>query len=55
MPRQVRRAKPKVKRTTMKTIADWGNRTLKPEREEHHYEFSNGRKTKKAGKGAYTT
>lgn len=46
--------KPKSRRTTMKNIADWGNRTLKPEREERHYEFANGTKTKKAGKGAYT-
>ena len=45
--------KPKVRKTTMKTIADWGNRTLIPEREERHYEFSNGTKKFKAGKGAY--
>ncbi len=46
--------KPKRKQTTMKTLADWGNRSLKPEREEHEYEFSNATVTKKAGKGAYT-
>jgi hypothetical protein len=45
--------KPKKRQTTMKTLADWGNRSLKPEREEHEYEFSNGTITKKAGKGAY--
>ena len=45
--------KPKRKQTTMKTLADWGNRSLKPEREEHEYEFSNATVTKKAGKGAY--
>ena len=45
--------KPKQRRTTMKTLADWGNRSLRPEREQHEYEFSNGTITKKAGKGAY--
>lgn len=51
----VSKRKPKVRRTTMKHIADWANRTLKPESEERHYEFANGTKTKKAGKGAYTS
>ena len=46
--------RPMQRRTTMKTLADFGNRSLKPEREEHEYEFSNGSKTKKAGRGAYT-
>lgn len=48
------RKKPKTRRTTMKTLADWGNRTLPPEREMREYEFANGTKLKKAGKGAYT-
>lgn len=46
--------RPKVRKTTMKVLADWGNRTLKPESEERYYEFGNGFKAKKAGKGAYT-
>ena len=46
--------KPRSKRTTMRNIAMWGNRTLKPEREERYYEFANGTKTKKAGLGAYS-
>jgi hypothetical protein len=49
----VSKRKPKVRRTTMKALADYGNRTLKPESEEKHYEFGNGTKAKKAGKGAY--
>lgn len=47
--------KPKVRKTTMKNIADWGNRTLKPEKEQRLYEFANGMKRFKAGKGAYST
>jgi hypothetical protein len=47
--------KPKVRKTTMKALADWANRTLKPESEDRLYEFGNGTKAKKAGKGAYTT
>ena len=47
--------KPAQRRTTMKTLADWANRGLKPEREEHEYEFGNGSKSKKAGKGVYGT
>jgi hypothetical protein len=46
--------KPKTRRTTMKTLADYGNRTLPPEREMREYEFASGTKPKKAGKGAYT-
>jgi len=53
MAQAVHTNKPKTRRTTMKTLADWGNRTLKPEREMPQYEFANGTKTKKAGKGAY--
>ena len=49
----IRTTKPRVRKTTMKAIADWGNRTLKPEKEIHEYEFGNGTKTKKAGKGPY--
>jgi hypothetical protein len=49
----VKTVKPKMRQTTMKALADWGNRNLKPEREEHEYEFGNGLKTKKAGKGPY--
>jgi hypothetical protein len=45
--------KPAQRRTTIKTLADHANRTLKPESEEKHYEFGNGTKSKKAGKGAY--
>lgn len=54
MPNRIRSRRPAKRRTTMKTLADYGNRALKPEREEHEYEFSNGTKTKKAGRGAYT-
>ena len=49
----VSKKKPAHKQTTMKTLADWANRTLKPESEEKHYEFGNGTKAKKAGKGVY--
>lgn len=52
MPR-VKAQKPKIRRTTMKALADWGNRHLKPESEERYYEFGNGTKAKKAGKGPY--
>lgn len=45
--------KPKQRRTTMRTLAQWGNRTLPPERELRVYEFANGTKAKKAGRGAY--
>jgi len=45
--------KPKIRRTTIKTLADHANRTLKPEREEKYYEFGNGTKGKRAGKGIY--
>ena len=45
--------KPQQRRTTMKTLADWGNRGLLPESELKPYEFGNGTKSKKAGKGAY--
>jgi hypothetical protein len=45
--------KPLQRQTTMKTLADWGNRTLPPESELRPYEFGNGTKSKKAGKGAY--
>jgi hypothetical protein len=51
----IERRKPTVRRTTMKHLADWGNRTLKPEKEERYYEFSNGTKTKKAGPGPYSS
>ena len=54
MANTVPRRRPKRRKTTMKTLADWGNRALKPEREEHEYEFSNGTVTKKAGRGAYS-
>lgn len=46
--------KPKVRKTTMRHLANWGNRTLRPEKEMRLYEFANGRITYKAGKGAYT-
>jgi len=46
--------KPKRQQTTMKTLADWGNRSLPPESELKLYEFANGTVTKKAGKGAYS-
>jgi len=45
--------KPKQRRTTMKTLADYGNKGLKPEREETFYEFGNGTVNKKSGKGPY--
>ena len=45
--------RPKQKRTTIKTLADWANRALKPEREMKTYEFGNGTKAKKQGKGVY--
>ena len=47
--------KPAKRRTTMKTLADWGNRALPPESDFKAYEFGNGTKNKKAGKGAYTS
>jgi hypothetical protein len=46
--------KPKARKTTMRALANWGNRTLKPEKEERYYEFANGTKAFKQGKGAYT-
>ena len=49
----VSKRRPHQRRTTIKTMADYANRTLKPEREEHEYEFGNGSKSKKAGKGVY--
>ena len=49
----VSKRKPRQKRTTIKTLADWANRGLKPEKEEKEYEFGNGTKSKKAGKGVY--
>ena len=49
----VKRSKPKTRRTTIKTLADWANRTLKPESEERYYEFGNGQKEKKAGRGVH--
>ena len=49
----VSKRKPKVRTTTIKALADWGNKTLKPESEERYYEFGNGAKEKKAGKGPY--
>ena len=36
----------------MKQLADYGNKGLKPESEFKAYEFGNGTKAKKAGKGA---
>lgn len=47
-------SKPRTRKTTMKTLANWGNRTLRPESEDRTYEFANGTKTYKQGKGAYT-
>ena len=47
------RQKTRRRKTSMKTLADWGNRSLKPESEEKHYEFGNGTVKKKAGKGPY--
>ena len=44
----------KQRKTSMKTLADWGNRSLKPESEEKHYEFGNGTVKKKAGNGPYS-
>ena len=46
-------AKPKQRKTTIKEIADIGNRGLPPESELKVYEFSGGRKGKKAGRGPY--
>ena len=42
-------SKAKTKRRTidMKTVANWGNRSLKPESEEKVYEFGNGTVGKK--------
>ncbi len=45
--------RPKRRRTTIKTLADWANRGRKPEREEAEYEFGNATIEKKAGKGPY--
>lgn len=45
---EIKSKKPKVRRITMKQLADWGNRGLKPEREERHYEFGNGSITKRS-------
>jgi hypothetical protein len=47
-------SKPKTRKTTIRHLVNWGNRTMKPEKEERYYEFANGTKTFKQGKGAYT-
>ena len=45
--------KPTQRKVTLKTLADYANRGLKPEREDKVYEFGNGTKGKKAGAGVY--
>lgn len=39
--------RPRQRKVTMKTLADHGNRALKPESEEKVYEFGNGTVGKK--------